>query len=369
MRKRSPHPPVRHVLQAGGFLAFCLAAALVLFPLAGQTVSAPAGELTLPAQSGEAAAAMSSIGSRLIPLGRTTGIKLFSPGAMVVGFSQLEPQGTCPAREGGLRTGDILVALNGQPISSNEALTGTLSRLDSEKAVFTVLRQGQEQLITVTAAYDGELDCYRIGAWVRDSVAGIGTITFVDPETGAFGALGHGICDADTGELIRLGTGSVMASQVTRVDKSSAGTPGQLCGSFDLTRDQGTLWTNNPCGIFGTLSREELYAGAQAVETAPRGALHTGEATIISNISGTEAREYSARILRVYAGASGGRELMLEVTDPDLLSETGGIVQGMSGSPILQDGKLVGAVTHVLVNSPHRGYGISIETMLSGAAE
>ena len=347
-------------------IAFALALALVAMPAGGDAVAVAAQtELALPAGAMETRE-LPQIGDKLIPLGRTTGIKLYSPGTVVVGFSQLECSGTCPARDCGLQVGDVLLRLNGQEIGGNESLTALLASLTGEQAVFTVSRDGEERLITVNAVRDENLQRWRIGAWIRDSVAGIGTITFVDPETGVFGALGHGICDADTGELVAFGSGAVMHSSVTGVQKSKSGAPGQLQGQFDLVHDQGWLADNCHTGIYGKLTGDALYAGQDALEVAEKQEIHPGAATIISNVSGTETEEYDVKIVKIYNG-NDGRDLMLEVTDPDLISITGGIVQGMSGSPIIQDGKLVGAVTHVLVNDPTRGYGIFIENMLDAA--
>lgn len=347
--------------------AFCLALTLVVLPVSDRTVAASGQTQVTVESGGQTTADLPKPGEKLIPLGRTTGIKLFSKGTMVVGFSDLESTGTCPAKAGGLKEGDVLLALNGHEITGNEMLTALLSALPDEHAVFTVLRDGQELTVKVKAVYDESMDCHRIGAWIRDSVAGIGTITFVDPETGVFGALGHGICDADTGRLVTFGGGSVMPSSVTAVQKSQNGTPGQLCGQFDLVHDQGWLTSNCDSGIYGMLTEDDLYEDRDALEVARREEIHQGEATILSNVEGTDTEEYDVRILKVYGGGQ-GRELLLEVTDPDLLEITGGIVQGMSGSPIIQDGKLVGAVTHVLVNSPETGYGIFIENMLDAAA-
>lgn len=343
--------------------AFCLALTLVVLPVSDRSLAASSQAQVTVEGGRQAAADLPKPGEKLIPLGRTTGIKLFSKGTMVVGFSPLERTGTCPAKDGGLKEGDVLLALNGHEIDSNEMLTALLSALPDEHAVFTVLRDGQELTVKVMAVYDESLGCHRIGAWIRDSVAGIGTITFVDPDTGVFGALGHGICDADTGQLVTFGTGSVMPSSVTSVQKSQKGTPGQLCGQFDLIHDQGWLVANCDSGIYGMLTEDDLYENRTALEVARREDIHEGEAVILSNVEGTDTEEYDVRILKVYGGGQ-GRELLLEVTDPDLLEVTGGIVQGMSGSPIVQDGKLVGAVTHVLVNDTSRGYGISMETML-----
>ncbi|MBQ7492227.1 MAG: PDZ domain-containing protein [Clostridia bacterium] len=360
---------VRYAAKMTVFAALCASLLIVLSPPQAVSTAGPAPELAAErlssAQSTEAAP---QAGTRLIPLGRTTGIKLFAQGPMVVGFSELEQTGTCPAKDDGLELGDVLLQLDGQPLDGNEALIGHLAETPRDTLCFTVLRDGEAREITVNAVYDDELDCRRIGAWVRDSVAGIGTVTFVDPVTGTFGALGHGICDADTGELVPFGSGSLMASCVDSVEKGKRGEPGQLCGSFDLLRDQGTLYANGEAGIFGVLRDGSLYSGLEALETAPRSALYEGEVTIVCNVSGIEREEYQARILRVYPeGGETGRDLMLEITDRRLLDQTGGIVQGMSGSPIIQDGKLVGAVTHVLVNDPTRGYGISIEEMLKAA--
>ena len=346
--------------------AFCLAFTVVVLPVGGNAVPVGAQAVLQQDPMSAVPTELPEIGDKLIPLGKTTGIKLFSKGTMVVGFADLESCGHSPAKVGGLQMGDVLLKLNGKEIHGNEGMTSMLSTLESENAVFTILREEKELQIPVKAVYDPSLQCWRIGAWIRDSVAGIGTVTFVDPETGVFGALGHGICDADTGKLVTFGTGSVMPSSVASVQKSKSGTPGQLCGQFDLVHDQGWLVENHATGIYGVLTRSEFYAGEQAMEVAERTDLKEGPATILSCVEGDEAQEYDVQIVKVYRNG-GGRDLLLEVTDPDLLAVTGGIVQGMSGSPIIQDGKLVGAVTHVLVNDPTRGYGIFIENMLDAA--
>ncbi|MBR5536686.1 MAG: SpoIVB peptidase [Clostridia bacterium] len=352
MRKKQRNTMAQVIGRGVLLAAFC---AVLLTTMTFGQAAAAAGLSDLP-----------PVGEKLIPLGRTTGIKLFSKGTMVVDFSKLDCSGTCPAKDGGLQVGDVLLKLNGQDITGNENLTHQLGQLTGENAVFTVLRDETEHTVTVKAVFDPQLERWRIGAWIRDSVAGIGTITFVDPQTGVFGALGHGICDADTGELVTFGTGSVMPSTVASVEKSKSGTPGQLCGQFDLVHDQGWLVDNRQTGIYGMLTRRELFDGEEALAVADGDEVSAGPATILSNVAGDEVQEYDVRIVKVYHG-DGGRDLLLEVTDPDLIAVTGGIVQGMSGSPIIQDGKLVGAVTHVLVNDPTRGYGIFIENMLEAA--
>jgi stage IV sporulation protein B len=209
---------------------------------------------------------------------------------------------------------------------------------------------------------------YAIGAWIRDSMAGIGTVTYYDPQTKTFGALGHGITDVDTAVLMPFSAGSVLPSTVKAVKRGEAGCAGELRGDFALDRELGTLDANTAAGIFGRMEAEDAeWLWGQALPVASKGEVKPGRAAIRSNIRGDEVREYEIEILKVQSNAPDGRDLILSVTDPDLIAATGGIVQGMSGSPIIQDGKLVGAVTHVLLNDPTRGYGIFIENMLEAA--
>ena len=194
-------------------------------------------------------------------------------------------------------------------------------------------------------------------------MAGIGTVTFYDPETGVFGALGHGIADTDTAQLMPFSNGSVLPSTVKAVKKGEAGSAGELRGDFDTARDLGDLYANTSAGIFGTLEGEISPAG----KALPVGEPRPGPARILANVQGDEVAVYDIEIVKALPGAADGRDMILSVTDPDLISLTGGIVQGMSGSPILQEGQIVGAVTHVLLNDPTKGYGIAIDHMLEAS--
>ena len=205
-----------------------------------------------------------------------------------------------------------------------------------------------------------------MGVWLRDSMAGIGTMTFWDPDTGVFAALGHGINDVDTAALMPLESGGIMAATVSGVERGRVGAPGELHGDFDLTADLGSLYANTSQGVFGRTA-QPLSDRAETVEVARADQVRTGPATILSNIRGDQVEEFQVEITHVSRSGDGTRNLMLEVTDPKLLSATGGIVQGMSGSPILQDGRLAGAVTHVLIDDPTRGYGIFAENMCRAA--
>ena len=294
----------------------------------------------------------------LVPVGHTVGIKLFSKGVVVVKLSD----GGTPAKACGLRTGDVIVQCGGSTVTSSEQFQSLLQTCGGT-AELEVRRNGDSMTLSVEPERNDQ-GVYCIGAWIRDSMAGIGTMTYYDPATSTFGALGHGITDVDTAQLMPFSNGSILPSTVKAVKKGEAGSAGELRGDFDLTGDLGGLYANTSSGVFGTLEAAYAPAQAQAVMTGQPAA---GPAVIRSNVQGDEVREYDIEILKTVPGSNDGRDMEISVTDPALVEATGGIVQGMSGSPILQDGKLVGAVTHVLLNDPTKGYGISIENMLKAA--
>ena len=301
----------------------------------------------------------------LVPVGHTIGIKLFAEGVVVIGLAEVDSQTgkATPGADCGLQVGDVIEEANGREVESSEQFAAILQC--GGTVDLAVNREGEDLTLAAEPVL-GPDGTYRLGAWIRDSMAGIGTVTFYDPETGAFGALGHGITDSDTGLLMPLGDGSVMNAQVKAVKQGTAGEPGELKGSFDLTRDMGTLRANTAQGVFGTMEAWDFVEEQTAVPVASRDQVHTGAATILSNVSGDIVDEYTIEVVRVLDGGT-SQDLLLEITDQRLLEATGGIVQGMSGSPILQDGRLIGAVTHVMVNNPERGYGIFIENMLEAA--
>ena len=338
--------------KARPWIAAALVAALVLAPL-------------LWAQPASAAESRRTV----VPIGRTVGIKLFSDGVMVVGFSEVpSAEGACtPARECGLREGDIITHINREEVDTIEQVQQLLQQNKDQTMSIRAVREDRQVQFTTQAVQCSSDGQYKLGAWIRDSMAGIGTVTFWEPESGVFGALGHGINDVDTALLMPLQSGSILYSEVAEVKRGEKGEPGELRGAFQVQRDMGSLYANTVSGVFGMLTDQSLAEQAQAMPVALREEVHTGPAVIRSNISGDEVAEYEVEITRVYPQGGDTRQLMLKVTDSALLEATGGIVQGMSGSPILQDGKLVGAVTHVLVNDPTQGYGILAETMLTEA--
>ena len=297
----------------------------------------------------------------LVPVGETVGVKLFARGVMVVGLSEDKSA----AKDAGLKEGDILLAINDADIGSTEELTALLQRSGGDEVTLTLRRGARTMEVSAMPEKSGSVYC--LGAWVRDSMAGIGTMTYYDPQTQRFAALGHGITDVDTGKLMPLERGSVMPSSVKAVRRGESGSPGELRGTFDVDGDFGTLSANTERGVFGTLASTDALMLREPMAVAKRGEVKAGKASILANVEGDAVGEYGIEIERVLDEKSGVRNLLLRVTDERLLSKTGGIVQGMSGSPIIQNGKLVGAVTHVLVDDPARGYGIFIENMLDAA--
>jgi stage IV sporulation protein B len=302
----------------------------------------------------------------VIPVGRAVGIKLYCDGVLVVGLSGVETAGgkQSPGKACGLKTGDVITHINGSEVDTIEQVQQLLAQAEGETLTIRACR-GDRSVQLTAKPVENEDGVSQLGVWLRDSMAGIGTMTFYDPESGCFAALGHGVTDVDTASLMPLESGAIMPASVRDVKKGQSGQPGELHGNFDLTKELGSLWANTERGIFGTA--DGLSVSGEPVEIARREEVRTGKATILSNVRGEQVEEFEVELLCVEHNGSGTRNMLLKVTDPELLELTGGIVQGMSGSPIIQDGKMVGAVTHVLVNDPTRGYGIFIENMLEAA--
>ena len=302
----------------------------------------------------------------VIPVGRAVGIKLFSDGVVVVGTSDIttEDGNVNPAKACGLKEGDIITHINATEVDTIEEVSALLQELEGETMSIRAIRNDKQVQLTATAALCSADGAYKLGAWIRDSMAGIGTVTFYCPDTGAFGALGHGINDADTALLMPLESGSILPATVAGVEKGKSGDPGQLQGVFDTSSTLGLLSANTDGGVFGMMADSGWVEGTP-VEVAQRDEVKPGEASILCNISGDRVDQYTIEISKVFPErADDCRDYLIKVTDQRLLDATGGIVQGMSGSPILQNGKIVGAVTHVLVDDPTSGYGIYVGRML-----
>ena len=294
----------------------------------------------------------------LVAVGEVVGLELRNGTVTVAALDE----GGSAAGEAGILPGDVILSIDGRAVSTGQDVKNALSRSNGTVSV-RFLRKGREQALTLQPEITAEGP--KLGVFLRQGVTGIGTVTYYDPETGAFATLGHGV-NGSGGSLLKMTDGRAYPARVVSVKKGRSGAPGQLMGTVDSPESNGELTANTARGVFGKSSTG--WQG-KTLETASAEEVRTGTATILSTVSGDSVQEYSVEILKLYPKArTSGRNMLIRVTDPALLDATGGIVQGMSGSPIIQDGKLVGAVTHVLVNDPTTGYGIFIENMLDAAA-
>ncbi len=302
----------------------------------------------------------------VIVSGQPFGIKLFTEGVLVVGTGEVETGSASvnPGEDAGLMVGDIVMSIDGQPVNSNEETAKIIENCDGGAVNVHCIRNGVDMdfvLRPAQSALDGR---YKAGLWVRDSTAGIGTMTFVDPQTGVYGGLGHGVCDVDTGKLMPMSDGEIVPVKICGITKGLPGEAGELLGFFTDAQCMGTLNRNTAAGVYGRLS--QTLSTGKRMSVAYKQNIIKGKAQILSTISGNEARLYDITIEKVnYDKDNPTKNMVIRITDPELLKLTGGIVQGMSGSPIIQNGKLVGAVTHVFVNDPTSGYGIFAENMIN----
>jgi stage IV sporulation protein B len=294
----------------------------------------------------------------LVPVGEVVGLELRNGCVTVAALEE----GGSTAKAAGLQPGDVILSIDGHTVSCGEDVRTALARSHGSVSL-RLRRDGKELALKLTPQITA--DGPKLGVFLREGVTGIGTVTYYDPDTGRFATLGHGVNGSD-GTLLEMTDGFAYPARVLSVRRGRSGAPGQLMGALDSPVPNGRLQRNTARGVFG---KSESGWQGNPLETADSGEVRTGKATILSTVSGNEVREYSVEILKLYPKArTSGRNMLIKVTDPDLLNTTGGIVQGMSGSPIIQDGKLIGAVTHVLVNDPTTGYGIFIENMLDAAA-
>ncbi len=317
--------------------------------------------------------------------GMPFGVKFYTEGILVVGFCDVDvnsgSKSVNPARDAGLKVKDVIVKINGTVPTNATALTEAVEASGGSPLTLTVKRtvggsavarkgadrRTTELTVTVKPAFSASENRYKTGMWVRDSGAGIGTVTFIVPGSNAFAGLGHGICDGDTGELIPMQRGQVTDVTVSGINKGEVGAPGAIKGYFAPGKT-GTLLGNTECGVFGIYANLPSTAATKLPVGSERD-VHEGPATILCTLDDGQVGTYAVNISAIDPAATGSKCFTLSVTDPALLQKTGGIVQGMSGSPVIQNGKLVGAVTHVLINDPTTGYGIFITHMLEDMPE
>ncbi len=294
------------------------------------------------------------------------GVKFGTDGVLVTGTRSFSSGGKAvdPAGSAGIKAKDIIKKVNGKDVFSCVEISEAVNSNGSEKITFTVLREGKALDISVTPASEDHSGLYRIGMDLKDSMAGIGTVTYVCPDTLEFGALGHGICDGSTGVIMPLRHGSAMDVGIGGVVKGKSGKPGEIKGHF-LSKRIGSVRKNTDCGVFGVFTSADGLG--EPIPIGNRNDVKEGKAVIRTTLGDDGIKEYEIEISKINIDSTDNKSFVIRVTDKALRERTGGIVQGMSGSPIIQNGKLVGAVTHVMVSDPTTGYGIFIENMLSEA--
>lgn len=301
----------------------------------------------------------------VVPGGVPFGVKLYTEGVIVVGMTDVDTSDGAvnPARLAGICEGDAILKISGCQVNTTEDVAKAFENCDGNPIDVELRRGASVFTLKFTPALSASQKMYKAGLWVRDSSAGIGTMTFYDPQNGTFGGLGHGICDVDTGELMPLMSGAAVAVSITGCQPSRNGAPGELHGYFHNDKIIGSLKINGETGVYG-YSRGAVLQG-EPLPVAMKQEISEGAAKIITTLDDSGPQEYEIEIVKIYYnGSSQQKNMVIKVTDPRLIEKTGGIVQGMSGSPIIQNGMLVGAVTHVFVNNSSQGYAVFAENML-----
>ena len=308
----------------------------------------------------------------VIPVGTVAGVKLYTNGVLVVGMTEVQGMDNVkykPYENSGIKEGDMIVSIEEQEITNTAQLVSFVNKSEGEELDIKYVRDGEtlECSIIPTQTSNSE---YKLGLWVRDSAAGVGTVSFYEPKTKIFGALGHGITDIDTGSLINIANGEFITTKVVSISKGTEGTPGKMQGTINNQQKIGEIYKNTNFGIYGTVDNLSALniQSTKEMEVALREEIQTGKATILSSLDTDKVSEYEIEIEKIYTNNDyDNKSMLIEVTDEKLLEKTGGIIQGMSGSPIIQNGKFIGAITNVLVNDPKKGYAIFGDLMLKQA--
>lgn len=306
----------------------------------------------------------------LIPGGNAVGIKMNTLGALVVAVTDIiDTNGnkTSPSRDSGIRVGDSIIEIDGKKIESSQEVVEILNDLKDIEVELVILRDKKEIKVSVNPVQSIQDNAYRIGVWVRDRTSGIGTMTYYDEDTNTFGALGHGISDMDTKELLKVEDGTIMNAKISDVEQGEKGVPGEIKGIFYSTdKIIGRIEKNIDFGVYGSLTEGFNTNIKDSIPIGFRDEVETGKAHILTTLDGEKIGKYEIEIEKVERqDVPKQKSMVVKITDEELLNKTGGIVQGMSGSPIIQNGKLIGAITHVFVNDPTKGYGLFIEWMLN----
>ena len=310
----------------------------------------------------------------VIPIGNIAGVKLYTNGVLVVGMSEIEGEDNKkykPYENSGIEEGDRIIKINNTQINSTDELIETVNMSKGEKVKIEYVHKQETKECSILPVKQSDNE-YKLGLWVRDSAAGVGTVSFYEPSTKTFGALGHGISDIDTGELINIASGEFVTTRILNIAKGEKGEPGKIQGTIENQETIGLISKNTKFGVYGTVDNISSLNidTSKEMEVATRNEIEKGKAKILCSLDNSKPQEYEIEIEEIYKDNNyDNKSMRIKVTDEKLLEKTGGIIQGMSGSPIIQNGKFIGAVTHVLVDNPEEGYGVFADIMLKQSKE
>ncbi len=306
----------------------------------------------------------------VIPLGKTIGMKLYTEGVLVVGMSEIE--GKRPYENSGIEAGDRIIEVNNKKITTSDELTECVNACNGRNIEIKYVNNEDKIVLTQIEPAKTSNDEYKIGLWVRDAAAGVGTITFYEPSTGSFASLGHGINDVDTYELINIANGELVTAKILDIVKGKNGIPGEIKGSIDNSVTIGDISKNTDFGVYGTITNTNALniQNLAEMEVADRSEINTGKAHILCELENGKTEKYEIEIQKLFKDNNqDNKSMLIKITDARLIEKTGGIIQGMSGAPIIQNGKFIGAVTHVLVNDAKVGYGVFADLMIKQLKE
>ena len=305
----------------------------------------------------------------VIPLGKAIGMKMYTEGVLVVGMSEIE--GEKPYQNSGIEEGDRIIEINNTKISNTDDLVKCINSSQGNEIQIKYISDNEE-LVTKIEPTKTSDDEYKLGLWVRDAAAGVGTLTFYEPSTGSFASLGHGINDVDTSELIEIANGELVTANILDIVKGTDGSPGEIRGSIDSGITIGSIYKNTEFGVYGNITNlSGLNVDiSDEIEVADRSEITTGKAEILCELENGKTQSYEIEIKKLFKDNNqDNKSMLIEITDEELIGKTGGIIQGMSGAPIIQNNKFIGAVTHVLVNDSKVGYGVFADLMIKQLRE
>ena len=305
----------------------------------------------------------------VIPIGKAIGMKMYTEGVLVVGMSEIE--GKKPYEKTGIEAGDTIVEINNIKINSTDDLIECVNSSKGQEIEIKYINDNEEKTTSIEPVKTSNNE-YKIGLWVRDAAAGVGTLTFYEPSTNNFASLGHGINDVDTYELINIAKGELVTTNIVDIVKGQDGTPGEIRGSIENGTTLGNISKNTSFGVYGQISNISKLNLNQSreMEVANRSEIKTGKAEIMCELENGKIGTYEIEIQKLYTeNNENNKSMLIKVTDEELIEKTGGIIQGMSGAPIIQNGKFIGAVTHVLVNDSKTGYAVFADLMIKQMRE